>query len=589
LGDFSQDKGWCCFSLLPWQEKTRLPRTQLLRTRRELLEQQVIFFEPFPDETPPFATQPGNGWIGLRSMADWVIPAKSWGGHRDGAGRKKQTLCNNLNHEQPFCNNLNTWQVDCNNLISGDEIWTSPSVNQVSCNNLKTATGLVSSELDGGAPLVHADSEINLIPEEVPGSIKLISEECHEATAGAAPSPSSSKEKTYPIREETGDTNVSPGTAVAVPGGIDVITTPEETPPPPNLIASQPVAPRLPPAQENDAKNISTAEPANQGEPHLLTEEELAAWKQALESKERAIQVMPPGPEKAAASQALWPERIAYLTAKRKTHPELVRPPEPKPDGRTQARGIWDQIARPDHWRSGDYLSFICQLEPLGFKDGRLLLRAPTDYTARRFNTKLAFEALRLAGSQVEAVEACYEAPEAEERVEAGTDEAAAVEAVPMLEPTSTPLRPYATVKEYTDSMVGALIRAWGYDGQQLNAHTRGVLVRLGAQLRQSQIHPAYVGMFKAWCERTLKGLVTPDRVQSGQVAAFVSANLGLPYESYPPLAQLASLPQKDQLPTPVGQQVHAKRSAAQMKRASAAAAGAQETGALWLGAGGAD
>ncbi|HEY1247583.1 MAG TPA: hypothetical protein VGE97_01225, partial [Nitrososphaera sp.] len=186
LADLAQDKGWCIFSTAAWQkhgkdeqkEDTGLVRTQLLRTRRELVEQQVIFYEPFPEEEAPYVTQPGNGWIGLRPLAEWVIPEKKWGGIRDNAGRKKAG-CNNLISTQTSCNNLIPPHRTCNNLISQDARHLSPH-SQASCNNLKTAPGPSSAEHTEPTHLLEADEEIKLIH---PPEIKLI----QHTSAGAAP------------------------------------------------------------------------------------------------------------------------------------------------------------------------------------------------------------------------------------------------------------------------------------------------------------------------------------------------------------------------------------------------------------------
>ncbi len=252
-----------------------------------------------------------------------------------------------------------------------------------------------------------------------------------------------------------------------------------------------------------------------------------------------AAKAMESGPERDAAFKVHLREWGEYLTARRRAHPQPV-PEERVSTGLERARSMLACIKDRSKWPSANsYDSYIAPLEPVNFQDGCLLVRSRGQFPAEHFNRNLAYKALSLlSGYQVTTIQAIYDAPM---RVELDEEELPAEEEAPPA-PTYAALPTYATVGEYTNAMMGALIGAWGYEGQTLDDTTRGTLARVGAQLRQSRIHPAYVPLFVSWVRRQHR-LARPGQMQ-GLVPDFVKTYRGETYDNYPPLEQLDWLPQ---------------------------------------------
>jgi hypothetical protein len=78
---------WCHFDLTAWASELELEKSSLLRIRRRLVEEGIIWFEA--DET-----QPGRGRIGwnlvYREWAPLQGQGRRWGGKRAGAGHPRQ-------------------------------------------------------------------------------------------------------------------------------------------------------------------------------------------------------------------------------------------------------------------------------------------------------------------------------------------------------------------------------------------------------------------------------------------------------------------------------------------------------------------
>lgn len=90
LLELAGTRSWCYFSTIGWMKALGVTSPQLLRARRALIEQHIIFYQPFPAEEAPYLDQPKNGWIGFYPPAEWYSCAKTWGGTREGAGRPKR-------------------------------------------------------------------------------------------------------------------------------------------------------------------------------------------------------------------------------------------------------------------------------------------------------------------------------------------------------------------------------------------------------------------------------------------------------------------------------------------------------------------
>ncbi len=102
MRDLCGTRGWCYFSTRHWVKELDVARTQLLRSRRELVDLHIIYYQEFPPESAPYVDQPDCGWIGFYPPAEWrPRTRKSWGGARAHAGRhSSQADCNNLNSEE---------------------------------------------------------------------------------------------------------------------------------------------------------------------------------------------------------------------------------------------------------------------------------------------------------------------------------------------------------------------------------------------------------------------------------------------------------------------------------------------------------
>jgi hypothetical protein len=207
--------------------------------------------------------------------------------------------------------------------------------------------------------------------------------------------------------------------------------------------------------------------------------------------------------------------------------------------GPERARSMLAAIQDRSKWpSSASYTSYVEWLQPVDFQDGCLVVRATGKHPAEHFNHVLVYKALKLLSAyNVERIEAIFDAPV---RVDPDEEVPAEEEAPPA--PTYAALSTFATAGEYTNAMMGALIRAWGYEGQTLDDTTRGTLAKVGAQLRQSCIHPAYVAMFVSYVRRQHR-LARPGQMQ-GLVPDFVKTHKGETYDNYPPMEQLDWLPQ---------------------------------------------
>jgi hypothetical protein len=173
-------------------------RTQLLRSRRELVDLHIIYYQEFPPESAPFVDQPDCGWIGFYPPAEWLPRTrKPWGGARAHVGcYSTQADCNNLISEerQPERTEAVVFlpadvpQIDTVCLIEGAQtdteclmqIGSQPEMEVAS--PFRSGTSMITLSNDSGsalaAPVLFDNEENNA--EEMASSLPLGAAEIHK-------------------------------------------------------------------------------------------------------------------------------------------------------------------------------------------------------------------------------------------------------------------------------------------------------------------------------------------------------------------------------------------------------------------------
>ena len=450
-------RSWCYFSTIGWMNALSIARTQLLRARRELVEQHILYYQEFPPEpAAPYLDQPNNGWIGFYPPSEWLPRTRHWGGARQGAGRpKKQQSCDSLNSESQSQANGNRLifadrqQGDCDSLISQPgESQATPVLSkahhiQAACNSLNVSAS-EQNQLDTASLLERNQLDTVCLPQSASPP---------EANAPLLDREGSKKRR--PVSHDTGAAPASPlarNQAKVQETDEHAVTEQSAFNPP------EPGGQQTTPAEEEElappTAEFNIASERNKTQEEDISPEQLAAWHEEIE-------------EARAAEEDAWRALRAAETA----------------------------LAEAGHgWGSG--------------RDGLLVQRQEASRVhwqaqRRREAYELLVSLIEQGAPKREAIERTLDAYP---HLRREPEEASALDEEA---PGETPAEPEEPVLEawtilteehWRRALFGQFCRLWQWPtGKELNGTARGRLNVAVKAMHQVRLRPEYVPLFVAW------------------------------------------------------------------------------------------
>ena len=448
-------RSWCYFSTVGWMNALSLARTQLLRARRELVEQHILYYQEFPPEpAAPYLDQPNNGWIGFYPPGEWLPRTRHWGGARAGAGRpKKQQSGNSLNSEgQATCDSLisaDQQQAVCNSLIMEHRASQAmPALSethhaQATCdsliisaepeNQLDNVSLLKRNQFDNvclprsGSP---PDVDVTLLDREGSKKRRPVSDD-----TGAAPSSPLAQKQAQGQETDAHDETAQSASSTPAPGGQRTTPAQGEGDVPPTA-------------------DFSIASERNETQEEDVSPEQLAAWREEIEEA------------RAAEADAWRSLREAETT-----------------------------LASAGHeWDSGRGGLLVQRQEA-----SRVYWQAQ----GRREAYELLVSLIEQGVSKREAIERTLDAyPHLRQESDEATARERCAEQDALTEPEEPVLEAWTllTEEQWRRALFGQFCRLWQWPtGKDLNGTARGRLNVAVKALRQVRLRPEYVPLFVAW------------------------------------------------------------------------------------------